>query len=104
MRIKDAMEVEDAEGNRLAMVKKALVSPIRHRWTVEVAGGPGLELQGNIPTTSTPSLMGVTPWPPSRRSGSGVADNLRGRGRARSESRGDPRRNGRADVITHEGR
>jgi uncharacterized protein YxjI len=48
MRIKDAMEVEDAEGNRLAMVKKALVSPLRHRWTVEVAGGPDLELQGNF--------------------------------------------------------
>lgn len=48
MRIKDAMEIEDAEGNRLAMVKKALVSPIRHRWEVEVAGGPDLEIKGNI--------------------------------------------------------
>lgn len=48
LRIKDAMEVEDGEGNRLAMVKKALVSPIRHRWEVEVAGGPDLEIQGNV--------------------------------------------------------
>ena len=48
LHVKDAMEVEDAEGDRLAMIKKALVSPIRHRWTVEVTGGPDLELQGNI--------------------------------------------------------
>ncbi len=30
------------------MVKKALITPIRERWTVNVADGPDLEVQGNI--------------------------------------------------------
>jgi uncharacterized protein YxjI len=47
-RIKDAMEVEDADGNRMAMVKKALISPLRDRWTVEIEGGPDLDIKGNI--------------------------------------------------------
>ena len=48
LRVKDSMEVEDAGGRRVAMVKKALITPIRERWTVKVAEGPDLEVQGNI--------------------------------------------------------
>lgn len=48
LRIKDAMEIEDAGGNRMAMVKKALISPLRDRWTVEIEGGPDLDIKGNI--------------------------------------------------------
>jgi len=48
LRIKDAMEVEDADGNRMALVKKALISPLRDRWTVEIEGGPDLDIKGNI--------------------------------------------------------
>jgi uncharacterized protein YxjI len=48
LRIKDAMEIEDADGKRVAMVKKALISPLRDRWTVEIEGGPDLDIQGNI--------------------------------------------------------
>ena len=48
MRVKDAMEVEDADGNRIAMIKKALISPLRDRWSVEISGGPDLDVQGNI--------------------------------------------------------
>ena len=48
LRIKDAMEVEDADGHRLAMVKKALISPLRERWSVEVEDGPDLDIKGNI--------------------------------------------------------
>ena len=33
---------------RVAMVKKALITPIRERWVVNVRGGPDLEVQGNI--------------------------------------------------------
>jgi len=47
-RIKDAMEIEDADGNRMAMVKKALISPLRDRWSVEIEGGPDLDIKGNI--------------------------------------------------------
>jgi uncharacterized protein YxjI len=48
LRVKDSMEVEDASGNRVAMVKKALISPIRDRFTVNLKGGPDLEVKGNI--------------------------------------------------------
>lgn len=48
MRVKDSIEVEDADGNRIAMVKKALISPLRDRWSVEITGGPDLDVQGNI--------------------------------------------------------
>lgn len=48
LRVKDSMEVEDANGNRVAMVKKALISPIRDRFTVNLRGGPDLDVQGNI--------------------------------------------------------
>jgi uncharacterized protein YxjI len=48
LRIKDSMEIEDANGQRAAMVKKALITPVRERWTVSVADGPDLEVQGNI--------------------------------------------------------
>jgi uncharacterized protein YxjI len=48
LRVKDSMEVEDAHGQRAAMVKKALITPIRERWTVNVKGGPDLDVQGNI--------------------------------------------------------
>ena len=48
LRIKDSREVEDADGHRLALVKKALISPLRDRWSVEVEGGPDLDVKGNI--------------------------------------------------------
>lgn len=48
LRIKDSMEIEDANGQRIAMVKKALITPVRERWTVNLRGGPDLEIQGNI--------------------------------------------------------
>jgi uncharacterized protein YxjI len=48
LRVKDSMEVEDARGKQVAMVKKALITPIRERWVVNVKGGPDLEVQGNI--------------------------------------------------------
>jgi uncharacterized protein YxjI len=48
LRVKDSMEVEGANGQRVAMVKKALITPIRERWTVNVKGGPDLDVQGNI--------------------------------------------------------
>jgi uncharacterized protein YxjI len=48
LRIKDSMEIEDPDGRRLAMVKKALIAPLRDRWTVSVADGPDLDVQGNL--------------------------------------------------------
>jgi uncharacterized protein YxjI len=48
LRVKDTMEVEGPHGERLAMVKKALIAPLRDRWVVKIKEGPDLEVQGNI--------------------------------------------------------
>jgi len=48
LRVKDSMEVEDAHGHQVAMVKKALISPVRDRFTVKIKNGPDLEVKGNI--------------------------------------------------------
>ena len=48
LRVKDTMEVEGPNGEQVATVKKALISPIRDRFTVKIKGGPDLEVKGNI--------------------------------------------------------
>ena len=48
MRVKDTMEIEGPQGETLATVKKALITPVRERWTVKIGGGPDMEVQGNI--------------------------------------------------------
>jgi uncharacterized protein YxjI len=46
--IKDTMEIEDAEGQEMAVIRKALISPLRDRWNVKVRNSPDLDVQGNI--------------------------------------------------------
>jgi uncharacterized protein YxjI len=46
--VKDSMEIEGPRGERLAMVKQAIVTPLRERFTVSVAGGPDMDASGNI--------------------------------------------------------
>jgi uncharacterized protein YxjI len=48
MHIRDSMEIERPEGGRMAFVHKALISPLRERWKIEVEDGPDLTAQGNI--------------------------------------------------------
>ena len=48
LRIKDSMEIEGPNGESIAMVKKALITPVRERWVVKVQNGPDLEVHGNI--------------------------------------------------------
>ena len=48
LRVKDTMEIEGPDGKTLATVKKALITPLRDRWTVKIKGGPNLDVQGNI--------------------------------------------------------
>jgi uncharacterized protein YxjI len=48
LRIKDTMAIDDADGNNIAEVKKALITPIRDRWTVKIRNGPDMDVQGNI--------------------------------------------------------
>ncbi len=48
VRVKDSMEVEGPGGEKLAVIKKAIISPVRDRYTVKIKSGPDLEVQGNI--------------------------------------------------------
>jgi uncharacterized protein YxjI len=48
LRVKDTMAIEGPNGETLATVKKALITPLRDRWTVKVGAGPDLDIQGNI--------------------------------------------------------
>jgi uncharacterized protein YxjI len=48
VRVKDTMEIEGPDGRTVATVKKALITPLRDRWTVKIKGGPDLEVQGNV--------------------------------------------------------
>ena len=74
LRIKDSMEIEGPDGERVAMVKKALITPLRERWTVKVADGPDLEVQGNILDHEYTIGEGRTRSPRCRRSGSASRD------------------------------
>jgi uncharacterized protein YxjI len=48
LRIKDVMAIEDGAGKEIVRVKKALIIPIRNRWTVKIRNGPDLDVQVNI--------------------------------------------------------
>ena len=47
-RVRDTMDIEGPDGSTIATVKKAVVSPVRDRFTVNVGSGPDLEVKGNI--------------------------------------------------------
>ena len=47
-RVKDSMEIEDPQGRRIAMIKMALITPIRERWSLHIENGPDMEIQGNL--------------------------------------------------------
>ena len=48
MHIRDSMEIEDAGAGASATVKKALLAPLRDRLSVEVSGGPDMDVKGNL--------------------------------------------------------
>ncbi len=48
VRVRDTMKIEDAAGNEVAVVKKALISPIRTRFDISMANGDDLKAKGNI--------------------------------------------------------
>jgi uncharacterized protein YxjI len=48
VRIKDTMNIDSPDGKTLASIKKAIISPVRDRWTVKIGNGPDMEVQGNI--------------------------------------------------------
>ncbi|AKB50912.1 hypothetical protein MSBRW_1659 [Methanosarcina barkeri str. Wiesmoor] len=42
------MDIQNAEGETVATIKKALITPLRDRWKVEVPNGPEMNVQSNI--------------------------------------------------------
>ncbi|MGB4271189.1 MAG: LURP-one-related family protein [Propionicimonas sp.] len=48
IRVREVMEIEDAAGATVATVAKAMITPLRDRFTVTLAGGGQLTAQGNI--------------------------------------------------------
>jgi uncharacterized protein YxjI len=47
-RVRDTMEIQGPSGQQVAMVKKAMITPLRDRFVVKVGDGPDIEVQGNI--------------------------------------------------------
>ena len=47
-RVRDTMEAEDGDGRTLCTVKKAMITPLRQRYVVNIKGGPDLDVQGNL--------------------------------------------------------
>ena len=48
LHIRDSMAIEDPDGVRLALVHKALISPLRERWKVDLEGDREWKVQGNV--------------------------------------------------------
>jgi uncharacterized protein YxjI len=48
LHVRDTMAIELPDGTPFALVHKALISPLRERWKVDVENGPDLEVRGNI--------------------------------------------------------
>jgi uncharacterized protein YxjI len=48
LRLRDTMEIEAPDGSRLGLIQKALITPLRERFEVEVPGRPELKVRGNI--------------------------------------------------------
>jgi uncharacterized protein YxjI len=46
--VRDVMEIEGPDGASLAKVKKAMITPLRDRFSIDVVGGAELSAQGNI--------------------------------------------------------
>ena len=48
MHIHDTMDIDDPSGHRVARVQKAIITPLRERFTVDVEGGHELKAKGRI--------------------------------------------------------
>jgi uncharacterized protein YxjI len=47
LRVRDTMEVA-RDGEKVATIKKAMITPLRERFTIDVEGGGELEAKGNV--------------------------------------------------------
>lgn len=47
-RVRDTMNIDGPDGSAIATIKKAMITPIRERYTVSLPGGGDLDVHGNI--------------------------------------------------------
>lgn len=47
-RVRDTMDIEGSNGVPNASVKKAMITPVRERFTLNIQGGPDIDIQGNL--------------------------------------------------------
>jgi uncharacterized protein YxjI len=48
LHVRDTMKIEDGDGHDVATVKKALITPLRDRFEINVENGADMEAKGNI--------------------------------------------------------
>ena len=48
MHVRDTMVIEQPDGTQMAKVHKALITPLRERWKVDVEDGDDIEVHGNV--------------------------------------------------------
>jgi uncharacterized protein YxjI len=48
VRVREVMEVEAPDGSIMATIKKAMITPLRERFSITTASGEQLEAQGNL--------------------------------------------------------
>ena len=48
LRVRNTMEIEAPDGTRLGLIQKAMITPLRERFEVEVPDQPELKVKGNI--------------------------------------------------------
>lgn len=47
-RVRDTLDIEGPDGRRMASVKKAMITPVRERFTLNIEGAPDIDIQGNL--------------------------------------------------------
>lgn len=48
VRVRDTMEIEGPNGQTIGTVKKAMITPLRERFSLDIPGGGDIEIQGNL--------------------------------------------------------
>jgi uncharacterized protein YxjI len=48
LRVRDTMEIEAPDGSRMGLIQKAMITPLRERFEVEIPDQPELKVRGNI--------------------------------------------------------
>jgi uncharacterized protein YxjI len=72
LRARNTMAIE-RDGDKVATVKKAMITPLRDRFTVDLEDGGRLEVQGDILDHEYRSPATASRWPTSPNAGSGSA-------------------------------